>query len=81
MATSIFKNNWSRYFEKDNAAYLVNGRTAIEKALEHLGSYCVALPTYTCGRVYDAILNSHCKPRIIDCRNDLQIDHKSVAKD
>tara|TARA_R100001443_G_scaffold67656_3_gene76464 strand:+ start:610 stop:1377 length:768 start_codon:yes stop_codon:yes gene_type:complete len=79
MVTKIFKDNWSRYFEKDNAAYLVNGRTAIEKALQLLGSKCVALPTYTCSRVYEAILNADCKPRIIDCRNDLQIDHKSVT--
>ena len=78
MANNKFKNNWKSYFNKDNAAYLVNGKTAIEKALEHLGSYCVAVPTYTCHRVYEAIENAHCKPRIIDCRVDLQINETLV---
>ena len=78
MATKLFKNNWSNYFGKTNAAYLVNGKTAIEKALKQLGSYCVAMPTYTCHRVYDATLNTNCKPRIVDCSHDLQIDEKLV---
>ncbi len=78
MATKIFKDNWSNYFGKDNAAYLINGKTAIETALRQLGSYCVAMPTYTCHRVYEATLNTHCKPRIVDCDYDLQIDEKLV---
>ena len=78
MENSLFKDNWSKYFNKSNAAYLVNGKTAIEKALRHLGSYCVAIPTYTCHRVYEAAVNVNCKTRIIDCERDLQINEKLV---
>jgi len=78
MANNKFKNNWKGYFNKNNAAYIINGKTAIEKALEHLGSYCVAMPTYTCHRVFEATINAYCKPRIIDCRVDLQINETLV---
>ena len=47
MATDIFKDNWSKYFSKNNAACVINGKTAIHRALELLESRVVAIPTYT----------------------------------
>lgn len=73
VSKAIFRDSWKKYFNKSNAAYLVNGKTAIQKALELLDSKVVAIPTYTCHRVYDATINANCKPIIVDCDDDLQI--------
>jgi hypothetical protein len=59
---------------KNNSAYLINGKTTIKKSLELLNSKIVAVPTYTCKRVLDAILESNCTPVIIDCNKDLQLN-------
>ena len=80
MATDIFKDNWSKYFSKNNAACVINGKTAIHRALELLKSRVVAIPTYTCHRVYEAAINAQCKPIIIDCDYDLQIKIEELAK-
>lgn len=80
MVSKIFKQNWSTYFGKNNAAYLVNGKTAIEEGLNILKSKKVAVPTYTCNRVYDAIVNAGCTPIIIDCDYDLQIRLEQLLK-
>ena len=80
MVNKIFKEKWTKYFGKDNAAYLVNGKTAIEKGLKILKSKTVAVPTYTCNRVYEAIINAGCTPIIIDCDYDLQIRLEQLSK-
>ena len=80
MVNKIFKENWTKYFGKDNAAYLVNGKIAIEKGLKILKSKTVAVPTYTCNRVYEAIINAGCTPIIIDCDYDLQIRLEQLSK-
>tara|TARA_Y100000034_G_C6894375_1_gene412036 strand:+ start:2072 stop:2839 length:768 start_codon:yes stop_codon:yes gene_type:complete len=80
MVTDIFKDNWSKYFLKNNAACVINGKTAIHRALELLESRVVAIPTYTCHRIYEATINAKCKPIIVDCDYDLQIKIEELAK-
>ena len=80
MVTKIFEKNWSNYFKKNKAAYLETGKLAIQKALNILDSKVVAVPTYTCNRVYEAIVNAGCDPIIIDCDYDLQIRLEQLSK-
>jgi hypothetical protein len=61
-------------FYKNKASFVINGKTAISEALKLLNSKVVAIPTYTCSRVYEATINVNCKPIIVDCGLDLQID-------
>ena len=80
MVTKIFEKNWSNYFKKNKAAYLESGKLAIQKSLGILDSKVVAVPTYTCNRVYEAIVSAGCIPIIIDCDYDLQIRLEQLSK-
>jgi hypothetical protein len=73
-------NNWSKLFNKEEAVFTSSGTEAITKALKLLGSKSVAIPSYTCERVLKGTLDAGCKPYIVDCGNDLQIDLYSLGK-
>ena len=57
-----------------------NGTEALTIALKTLKSKIVIIPTYTCEDVLTAVLNANCKPIIVDCNKNLQIDVASVLK-
>lgn len=57
-----------------------SGTKALEIALTTLKSKTVIIPTYTCKDILDAVLNVGCKPIIVDCNKNLQIDINSVLK-
>ena len=69
---------WASHFFKKKVSFVSNGKTAISEALKLLDSKVVAIPTYTCSRVYDATINAKCKPIIVDCGLDLQIDINKI---
>ena len=73
-------NNWPKLFNKKESAFTSSGTEAITKALELLGSKRVAIPSYTCERVLKGTLDADCKPYIVDCGNDLQIDLYSLSE-
>ena len=56
------------------------GTKALEIALKVCKSKKVIIPTYTCEDVLTAVLNAGCKPIIVDCNKNLQIDVVSVLK-
>ena len=56
------------------------GTKALEIALKVCKSKKVIIPTYTCEDVLTAVLNAGCKPIIVDCNKNLQIDVASVLK-
>tara|TARA_R110001606_G_scaffold261268_2_gene409662 strand:+ start:1319 stop:2014 length:696 start_codon:yes stop_codon:yes gene_type:complete len=56
------------------------GTKALEIALKICKSKKVIIPTYTCEDVLTAVLNAGCKPIIVDCNKNLQIDVASVLK-
>ena len=72
-------SNWNKIFNKDRAVFLSSGTEAITKALELLGSKEVAIPSYTCDDLLKGTLDARCKPYIIDCGFDLQIDLDSLS--
>ena len=76
-----FNKIWSNYFYKRKALLVENGREAIVQALKILQSNKVALPTYTCHRVLQACLQEDCKPYIVDCGLDLQIDIDKIPEE
>ena len=76
---SIFKKNWGEVFHKNDASLLKSGRKSIEIALKLMGSKSVALPSYTCERVLGAVLDAGCKPHIVDCWFDLQMNLDSLG--
>ncbi len=57
-----------------------SGTKALEIALKTLKSKKVIIPTYTCQDVLKAVLNTNCKPIIVDCNKNLQIDVTSILK-
>lgn len=57
-----------------------SGTQALQIALKTLKSKKVIIPTYTCQDVLRAVLNTGCKPIIVDCNKNLQIDVTSVLK-
>jgi hypothetical protein len=71
----------AKLFHKDKSSIVINGKTAIEEALRLLHSKVVAIPTYTCSRLYEASLNAKCKPLIVDCGLDLQIKLDEIPKE
>ena len=71
---------WAKYFFKKKVSFVSNGKTAIFEALKLLNSKVVAIPTYTCSRVYEATVNAKCKPIIVDCGLDLQIDINKIPE-
>ena len=73
-------NNWSKLFNKKEAVFTSSGTEAITKALKLLGSKDVAIPSYTCERVLKGTLDADCKPYIVDCWFDLQINLDSLSK-
>lgn len=73
-------NNWSKLFNKKESAFTSSGTEAITKALKLLGSKDVAIPSYTCERILKGTLTANCKPYIVDCGLDLQIDLESLSK-
>ena len=73
-------NNWSKLFDKKEAVFTSSGTEAITKALKLLGSKDVAIPSYTCERVLKGTLDADCKPYIVDCWVDLQINLDSLSK-
>ena len=56
------------------------GTQALEIALKTLKSKRVIIPTYTCQDVLRAVLNAKCRPIIVDCNKNLQIDITSISK-
>ena len=74
----IFTQNWCKRFDKQECILVQSGRKAIESALLLLKSKSVAIPSYTCERVLKAVLDAGCKPHIVDCNYDLQIDLNSL---
>ena len=48
-------------FYKEKSPFVINGKTALSEALKLLNSKVVAIPTYTCSRVYEAVVNVNCK--------------------
>ena len=58
-----------------------SGTKALEIALKTLKSKKVIIPTYTCQDVLKAVLNTNCKPIIVDCNKNLQIDVTSILKE
>ena len=74
----IFTQNWCKRFDKQECILVQSGRKAIESALLLLNSKSVAIPSYTCERVLKAVLDAGCKPHIVDCNYDLQIDLNSL---
>ena len=76
----IFTQNWCKRFDKQDCVLVESGRKAIESALLLLESKYVALPSYTCERVLKAVLDAGCKPYIVDCWFDLQINLDSLSK-
>ena len=56
------------------------GTKALEIALKICKAKNVIIPTYTCQDVLNAVLNTGCKPIIVDCNKNLQIDVTSVLK-
>ena len=56
------------------------GTKALEIALKICKAKKVIIPTYTCEDVLTAVLNAGCKPIIVDCNKNLQIDVTSVLK-
>ena len=73
-------SNWNQMFNKDRAVFLSSGKEAITKALELLNAKEVAIPSYTCERVLQGTLDAGCKPHIVDCWFDLQINLDSLSK-
>jgi len=71
---------WSTIFNKTESAFTLNGTEAITKALKLLNANHVAIPSYTCERVLKGTLAANCKPYIVDCGLDLQIDLDSLSK-
>ena len=69
---------WASNFYKKKVSFVLNGKTAISEALKLLDSKIVAIPTYTCNRVYEATVNVNCEPIIVDCGLDLQIDINKI---
>ena len=65
---------------KKNIYKTNNGTEALTIALKTLKSKTVIIPTYTCKDILTAVLNSGCKPIIVDCNKNLQIDLYSVKK-
>lgn len=73
-------SNWNKIFNKERAVFLSSGKEAITKALELLNAKEVAIPSYTCERVLQGALDAGCKPHIVDCWFDLQINLDSLSK-
>ena len=73
-------SKWSKIFNKKESTFVQSGTKAIEHSLKLLDSKYVALPSYTCERVLKGILDAGCKPQIVDCGKDLQIDLESLSK-
>ena len=69
---------WATHFFKKKVSFVSNGKTAISEALKLLNSKIVAIPTYTCSKVYEATINVDCKPILIDCGLDLHIDINKI---
>ena len=67
-------SKWSQIFNKKESTFVQSGTKAIEHSLRLLDSKYVALPSYTCERVLKGVLDAECKPQIVDCGKDLQID-------
>ncbi len=62
-----------------NYTYITkSGTQSLEIALKNLKSKVVIIPTYTCEDILTAVLNVGCKPIIVDCNKNLQIDLFSV---
>ena len=57
-----------------------SGTQALTIALKICKSKKVIIPTYTCEDVLTAVLKANCKPIIVDCNKNLQIDIASVLK-
>ena len=57
-----------------------SGTEALIIALKAIKAKSVIIPTYTCKDVLTAVLNAGCKPIIVDCNKDLQINVNSVLK-
>ena len=72
--------SWAKVFNKKESVFTSSGTEAITKALKLLDSKNVAIPSYTCETVLKGTLGVDCKPYIIDCGNDLQIDLDSLSK-
>ncbi len=56
------------------------GTKALEIAIKICKSKKIIIPSYTCQDVLNAVLNTGCKPIIVDCNKNLQIDVTSVLK-
>tara|TARA_R110002050_G_scaffold159393_3_gene288827 strand:+ start:2832 stop:3569 length:738 start_codon:yes stop_codon:yes gene_type:complete len=67
-------------FYKEKSSFVINGKTALSEALKLLNSKVVAIPTYTCSRVYEAVVNVNCEPIIVDCNYFLQIKTEELYK-
>ncbi len=75
---NTLKHYWCEEFSKEDCVFVESGRKAIEQGLRLLKSKSVALPSYTCERVLKAVLDAGCKPHVVDCNYDLQIDLNSL---
>lgn len=64
---------------KRHAYQLQSGTEALIKALEHLQSKRVIIPTYTCTDILTAVQSTGCELIIVDCNDQLQIDPIEVA--
>lgn len=63
---------------KKYAYQLQSGTQALVKALEHLQSKRVIIPTYTCTDILTAVMLAKCEAIIVDCNKDLQISPEEV---
>lgn len=63
---------------KEYAYQLQSGTEALIKALEHLESKRVIIPTYTCTDILAAVSLAGCEPIIVDCNKNLQISTEEV---
>jgi hypothetical protein len=75
-----FSDAWSGIFNKNNSVFIESGTKAIQEALKILESKQVAIPSYTCDRLLEAVQNVNCKPYIVDSGYDLQIDLESLSR-
>jgi hypothetical protein len=64
---------------KKYAYQLQSGTEALTKALEHLKSKRVIIPTYTCTDILAAVWLAGCEAIIVDCNKDLQISPEEVT--
>ena len=78
---NIFQENWCSAFQKKNSVFVSSGKVAIKEALRLLDSNRVVIPTYTCERILEAVVESNCVPIIIDCDDNLQIDIDSINEE